>query len=251
MVDGAALPVLLTARMSSSRLPGKHLLDMWRGRSALACLIGRIKAAGFVPVLCCGDDPADAPLRSEAAREGIAVFAGDPDHVLRRYGQAMEELDSAAAIIVDGDDAFVSTAAMQRIVALYDGHDLIECKGLPYGGAPYLMSRVFVEQLVAKGVTPNGWSQFLISMPGRKAAIDSTDFTVEDCALRLSLDYPEDLAFLRYLYDHAPRRRTFALDLEDVVVFVRAHRPSLIERFPSIFDGTVARRAEAHLASER
>lgn len=221
---------------------------MWHGRSALACLLERIKSTGLMPVLCCADDPADEPLRAEAARENVEFVAGDPDHVLRRYGEAMSTLGVPAAIIVDGDDAFVSTGAMLRMMAAYDGQDLIECKGLPYGGAPYLLSRTFVDRINAMNVTPNGWSRFLKSVPGRKAVIEIQGFDSEDCGLRLSLDYEEDLAFLRYLYDHVPRHGT--LQLEEVVAFIRSNRTALAVRFPTIFDGTVAQRAAMHLASE-
>lgn len=247
LTELTVLPVLVTARMTSSRLPGKHLQEMWRGRSSLACLIKRIRAAGFPPVLCCAGGPADEPLRTEARRENAAVTSGDPDHVLRRYAQAMHALDVPAALIVDADDVFVSTNAMRRMVGVYDAHDLIQCQGLPYGGAPYVMSRAFVERLVAMNVTPSGWSMFLSTVPGKKLSFDADGFTEEDRDLRLSLDYPEDLEFLRYLYEHAPRQGT--LGLEDVVAFVRANRPALKQQFPGIFDGTVARRAAAHLGS--
>ena len=239
------LPVLITARMSSSRLPGKHLLDIREGQSALSCLIERIKSAELTPVLCCADEPADQPLQAEAAQNGVNSVSGDPKDVLQRYSSAMSLLDVPAAIIVDGDDLFVSTTAMRKMLALYDGHDLIECKGLPFGGAPYLLSRGFVDRLNSHGITSNGWTKFLSSVPGHKEVIEDIPYTEEDRDLRLSLDYPEDLEFLRYLYENAPREGS--IGLKEVVEYIRANQSNLSNRFPLIFNGTIARRAATHL----
>ena len=242
------LPVLITARMSSSRLPGKHLLVIREGQSALACLIERIKSAELTPVLCCADEPADQPLQAEAAQNGVNSVAGDPNDVLQRYSSAMSLLDVPAAIIVDGDDLFVSTSAMRKMLALYNGHDLIECKGLPYGGAPYLLSREFVDRLYAHSITTNGWTQFLSSVPGHKEVIEDISCTKEDRDLRLSLDYPEDLEFIRYLYEHTPREDN--VDLKEVVRYIRENQSDLSIRFPLIFNGTIARRAATHQREE-
>ena len=244
----AVLPVFITARLGSTRLPEKHLLPLRGDRAAMRCLIDRLRGVGLPLVLCIPDDPADARLAMVAHEEGIDAFAGDPENVLARYHQALTALDRPAAIIVDGDDVFVSTTAIREMARTYDGHDLIQCLGLPYGGAPFLLSRDFLARMLEADITPHGWSRYLAAVEGRKATLDAAAFAPEDRALRLSLDYPEDLDFLRYLYAHAQRRGT--LELEDVVAFIRANHAAFTARFPSIFDGTLAARAAADLAHD-
>lgn len=242
-----SLPALVTARMSSSRLPGKHLLEMNGGRTSIACLYDRISATGIDVVLCCADEPADDPLREEASRLGMRIFSGDSENVLLRYKEAMIALNVPAAIIVDADDAFVSTNAMARMLDTYDEHDVIECSGLPYGGAPFLMSRELISLLLEHGVTPNGWARYIGEF-GRKREVLEFREIEADPRLRLSLDYPDDLEFLRYLYAHVPFDGV--ISLEDVAAYVSVHRKELAGLFPGIFDGSIADRAAAHLAAE-
>ena len=243
--SGGALPVLITARLGSSRLPAKHLLALRGERAAIACMIDRLRTTGLRLVLCVPDDPADEPLCQIAAREGIDAFSGDSNNVLRRYHQALDKLGAPASIIVDGDDPFVSTEAIGEMAEAYDGHDVILCDGYPYGGAPFLLGRRFLGKLLDTGVTPDGWSRFLDTVPGKKARIVDSHFTEAERGYRLSLDYPEDLAFIRHIYASFPGDAPVSLG--DVVAFITAHTDELTQRFPEMFDGRIVQAAARHL----
>lgn len=241
----SSLNVLITARLGSSRLPAKHLQLMRGDTPAIACLIERLRTQPVPLVLCVPTGDEDAPLRDLAAAQSIGCFAGDADNVLIRYSQALAHGGAPAAIIVDADDAFVSVEAIAGIAAAYDGHDVITCAGLPYGGAPYLLSKRFIDAMLAAQTASSGWSRFLTTLPGKKLALEDWAVTPAEQAYRLSLDYDEDLEFMRHLYARVPARPV--VRLADVVAYITAHAAELKSQFPALFDGSLAERAQQHM----
>ncbi|MEO5374585.1 MAG: hypothetical protein H7840_09940 [Alphaproteobacteria bacterium] len=241
----SALRVLITARLGSSRLPAKHLRPMRGDTPAIVCLIERLRTQPVPLVLCVPTGEEDAPLRDIATAQGIGCFAGDLDNVLVRYAEALDHDGAPAAVIVDADDAFVSVEAVAGIAAAWDDHDVITCGGLFYGGAPYLLSRRFIGAMLAADTSPNGWSRFLSALPGNKLALEDWATSPAEQAYRLSLDYEEDLAFMRHLYAHVPGRPV--VRTADVVAYITTHRALLAERFPSLFDGSLDDRARRHI----
>lgn len=236
--------VLITARLGSSRLVQKHLRDLVPGKTSIQCVIERLQDSGHPLMLCTPEGGEDEPLRQMARTEGIGCFAGDPENVLRRYSQALSYLVAPAAIIVDADDVFVSVEAIRRIPEIYTDQDVIRFSGMAYGGAPYLLSRKFVETMLAAGAAPHGWSDYLDRVPGKKMTVHDFAVSSAEQSYRLSLDYPEDLAFLGYLCEQLGPRTSHA----NVIQYITANLKTLIARFPSQFDGSVMERARRHLA---
>ena len=129
--------VILQARIHSTRLPGKALMDICgkplvvRAMESLAC----IPADRYV----LATDPASAqsfePLVGAC---GFILMTGDPDDVLARFCAVIRETDADIVIRATGDNPFVfadaAEAALSRFRELegerisYFGFD-----GLPYG----------------------------------------------------------------------------------------------------------------------
>ena len=80
---------IIQARMSSSRLPGKVLLDL-AGRPVLHHVYNRVRAAGLIDrvMVATSDRPANEPLVRFCATQAIGCFAGSEDDVLDRFFQA-------------------------------------------------------------------------------------------------------------------------------------------------------------------
>jgi len=241
----AQLPILITARLSSSRLPQKHLQHLTPGKPSIVCLITRLRRAGLPLALCIPEGQGDETLRQIAILEQVGCATGDPENVLLRYAQAMAQVETTSAIIVHADDVFVSIEAIRRIAEFPDDEDLIRFSGMAYGGAPYLLSLRFVEATLELGVAPNGWSTALDVVAGKKLTLSDFSVSPEEQAYRLSLDYPDDLRFLSHLY------RTLGPETShvDVVRYITANKPALVRSFPSLFDGSIAEQARHHLQS--
>ena len=80
---------IIQARMGSSRLPGKVLLDL-AGHPVLWHGIGRVRQAGRVDrvMVATTDRPGDEPIRQFCREQGILCFGGSEADVLDRYVQA-------------------------------------------------------------------------------------------------------------------------------------------------------------------
>lgn len=239
------LPLLITARLTSARLPRKHLLPFEGGRCVLDYLVDRLAATGLDRVLCVPEGRNDQELVERARALEIKCFAGEPDNVLARYVEAIEHLNEPAAIIVDADDIFVCTDAIREVARCYDGQDAIFVSDLPYGGAPTLLAQDFVRRMVKTNVPNSGWAAHIDRAAERIKTIRWPAYTESERGYRLSLDYPEDLEYLRYLAcglrpDRAPL-------LGNVVAYITAHHTELSRMFPAQFDGSLKRRAQAHL----
>jgi spore coat polysaccharide biosynthesis protein SpsF (cytidylyltransferase family) len=237
------LPILITARLASSRLPQKHLQHLAPGQASIVCLIHRLRGASLPLVLCIPEGRDDEPLRQIARMEHIGCAMGDGENVLRRYAQAMAQAATASAIIVDADDVFVSVEAIRRLADIHVDEDMIRFSGMAYGSAPYLLSRAFVEAMLAHGAPPNGWSAVLDKVPGKKLMLSDFSVQAEQQAYRLSLDYPEDLRFLRHLYRILGPHTAHM----DVIRYITANKDALMREFPSMFDGSIAEQARQHL----
>ena len=82
----AAVWIVVSARMASSRYPGKALVPL-AGRPLLEVLLTRMASARGVDgvVLATSMNPENDPLAELASRLGVAVFRGREDDVLHRH----------------------------------------------------------------------------------------------------------------------------------------------------------------------
>lgn len=76
---------LVLARMRSSRLPGKVLMQIC-GKSVLQHVIERVEQIACKPrvIVCTTEDPSDDPIAELAGRLGIACYRGSTDDVFAR-----------------------------------------------------------------------------------------------------------------------------------------------------------------------
>ena len=95
---------IIQARMSSSRLPGKVLLDLG-GRSALSRMVERVKRSKLVTraVVATTIDPSDDPIVEMCQVEKIDVFRGSLPDVLDRYYQAAKQFKADLVVRLTGD----------------------------------------------------------------------------------------------------------------------------------------------------
>ena len=95
---------IIQARMSSTRLPGKVLLDI-AGEPMLARVIERARRAKLVDevVLATTTDPSDDPVAVFCAERGYNFTRGSLNDVLDRYYQAAKEYDVDVIVRLTAD----------------------------------------------------------------------------------------------------------------------------------------------------
>lgn len=125
---------IIQARMSSSRLPGKVLLEMG-GKPMLQHVIERTRLAHSVDetLLATTSDPSDDPLAEFAARQGIPCSRGSLHDVLDRYYQAARPFGAQAIVRVTADCPLIDPEIIDQTVNLLNrsgGYDFA-CNRLP------------------------------------------------------------------------------------------------------------------------
>lgn len=128
--------VVIQARTSSSRLPGKVLLPI--GGVPIAVLIARrFQRFDMDVVVATSDDPSDDILVLELERAGAPVVRGDLRNVLGRYGKATADMaDDDVCVRITADNVFPDGRFVVRLIDAFDqsGADYLNSSNrLPYG----------------------------------------------------------------------------------------------------------------------
>lgn len=111
------IAAIIQARMSSTRLPGKTLMNL-AGRPLLSHIVDRVAASEAVDqvVLATSDAPADDVLAEWAAKVGIFCYRGSEMDVLGRYYGAARACGAKIIARVTADDPFKDPAILDRVV---------------------------------------------------------------------------------------------------------------------------------------
>jgi spore coat polysaccharide biosynthesis protein SpsF len=112
--------VLVFARMSSTRLPGKALRD-FGGLPLLAWVLRRARATGLPVVLATSDAAADAALAELAVAEGAAVYRGALADVLGRAQAAAEAHGLTRIARLCGDRPYFDVDELVAALTQLDG----------------------------------------------------------------------------------------------------------------------------------
>jgi spore coat polysaccharide biosynthesis protein SpsF (cytidylyltransferase family) len=195
--------ILVFSRMSSSRLPGKALLD-FGGMPLLAWVIRRARTLPYPVFLATSVDPSDDPLEALAIEEGIAVHRGPLDDVLGRAAGATRRFGLDVIARLCGDRPYFDTDEMARaiVLALDDPTIDLVSNWIPGRTAPGLTTEVISASALAR-------ADRLASRPderehvtswfyaaGRELRIEPIESPANELSGRFAVDTAEDLEAL-------------------------------------------------------
>jgi len=221
--------IFLTARLGSTRLPHKHLLEAG-GKAMLSVLAGRIRH-GFEKAIGRGDAvlavvTSDEPANRDFERvsgEPMAVFYGSKQNIPLRHLQAARHFGVDAIVAVDGDDILCSVDAMRVVAgALAGGAEYTRTTGLPLGMNAFGYRTDFLARSVAgkeQKTLETGWTYIFDAETQASNALD-LGLEAPD-TLRFTLDYNEDYEFFRRIVEHFGAGMVTASD-KDIVSYVLA-----------------------------
>jgi len=247
------IPVLIQARLNSTRFPRKAVLPVAKGLTLTELVYRRILAARTVdPAMVCfvvPDTAVNAELREFLAARKIPYFAGDEDNVYGRFSQALGERfpHSPAFVRVCADNPFIDPELLDDLIGDARAREFADdyssfrtAAGTPtilthYGlFAELIRTATFLAvdsgaltQVEREHVTPHFYRN-----EGRYTCrwLPVPD-ELEDLPLRLTVDFPEDRENCRELYDALPD----SFGLRDIVEYVRSS-PELLARMKAIID---------------
>lgn len=199
---------VIIARNSSTRLPGKAMLNVF-GRPSLWWVIQRIKECRKVDsiILATSTSKDDDALATLAETCGIEVFRGNLEDVSDRLINCAKKFKLDHIVRVTGDDLIRDDVMIDRIIDLHldKSADVTISSGMPYGGQTEIFSTEVI-QIIQKNVLISKHREYHLEwflQNSRLFSINYTPCTYEfPTDLRLTLDYKEDLIFFEKLFSH-------------------------------------------------
>jgi len=200
---------IVQARMGSTRLPGKVLMDL-AGQTVLARVLRRLGRARRIDgmLVATANTAADDVIVQECSRLGVPCFRGSEDDVLDRYYQAGLDAGATAIVRVTSDCPLIEPAIVdQTIQAFFDGQADYASNVFPRTYPRGLDVEVFTASALARA-----WRE--ASAPHQREHV--TPYFYEHSGLfrlasfcglqdyssfRWTLDTADDLKMIRAIYD--------------------------------------------------
>lgn len=228
---------VVQARTASSRLPGKVLLPL-AGSVVLLRMLERVRRASLAGtiVVATTTDRSDDVVARVCETNGIRVFRGHPTDLLDRHVAAARSLGAEHVVKIPSDCPLVDPKAIDRVVGQhlasagrYDYVSNLHPESWPDGNDVEVMTFAALESAWREATAPHErehTTPFLWDQPER-FRIGSVTLGGWDLSRthRLVLDYPEDYALIRGVYDELHARNP-AFGLSEILALL-ARRPDL------------------------
>ena len=222
---------VITARMSSQRLPGKAMKDI-AGKSAFAHHVERLSSVELLDgiyLATSSDGVKNLPLIEEAERLGVPYYEGEKEDVLERHERIIGMTGAAAVIRVTCDmPLFDIPTLTQYIQEFHDSrpHYIYPANcNLLLGTMCELISSEAIQRSHRFYRGP-ALAQYIVENPAEfemREVMIRNDICRTD--VRLDLDYPEDLELIRRIYEALYKDKP--IPLEEVYEFLDSN-PELI-----------------------
>jgi spore coat polysaccharide biosynthesis protein SpsF len=211
---------IIQARMGSTRLPGKVVLDL-TGEPMLARVVNRTRQARTLGevVVATTVQPADGAIVHLCAERGWPCFRGSEDDVLDRYYQAAVAHQVDVVVRITSDCPLIEPEIVDRVVREFLERqpqvdyacNVLPRRTFPRGLDMEVMRFDVLEQAWREDNDP-AWREHVTPYIQRNPdlfRIHRVMNEVDYSHMRWTVDTPEDLAFVRCIYDHFGHDRFF------------------------------------------
>jgi len=224
--------VIIQARLGSTRLPGKVLLELGPGKTVLDCMLDRVKRSRLVDevLVATTDSLQDYPLVKWLESRSQKYFKGSEQDVLDRYYNAakavgMDEMD--VVVRLTADCPLIDPHVIDEVIQFFrnNSFDYVSNGLEPYTYPDGMDTEVFSFALLERAwqeaidlsyrehVTFHFWKNPDIFRIGKYVNKD-----ISQGQFRLTLDYVEDLALIRDVYRTLMPKGDFTMD--DIIQYL-------------------------------
>ena len=224
---------IVSARMASSRYPGKALAPL-AGRPLLEVLLERVASCPLLDsvALATSVREENLPLAAIAQKMGIPVFRGDEDDVLRRHVDCARHMGADHVVRVTGDNPLTDVETLEKLVALH----LARQADYTYVPGPALLMGILAE-VISTAALERSWERGAAEHRSELMTLyikeHPDEFVVATAELdpsllrphyRLTVDEPEDVALMKALF---ARLRTAPLPTTREAIELLDRQPDL------------------------
>ncbi len=222
--------VLIQARTSSSRFPGK-VLEVVDGVPLIVFMARRAMKAQLVDqlIVVTSDDPSDDRLASILLEHSIPVFRGDLHDVLARFGSAATSTGAREIVRLTGDCPLIDPDLIDAVIQLRrDGGveyaSNIDPPTFPDGLDCEVFTKSLLERALKEAASDHEREHVTVWMRTHCDGSQRRNHRglFDASSIRLTVDYPDDLDVVRHLVAHLPKDGQF--DYYDILRVLSAHR---------------------------
>ena len=216
---------IIQARMGSSRLPGKSLMDV-----AGVPLLGRVMAQTTEAkhlsdsVIATSTDATDDPIAAFANEYGYRLVRGSEDDVLSRYQLAAATTGADIVVRITGDCPLHSPDTIDEVISafLQAGADYA-CNTNPYTRPDGQDVEVFTRNILDRAAaSAKGATDREHVTPWIKRCTSATILNFQHTPphypnLRWSVDYSDDLEFARTVWAHLDQQGQSSFQFREIM----------------------------------
>lgn len=225
--------IILQARTASTRFPGKVLCDL-NGQPMILRQISRIeksKRVGRIVVATTLDD-SDNELTSAVQEYGVDTFRGSVDDVLSRYISVVGRFDYQIVVRLTADCPMVMPSIIDEMVEEFEKSNFDYVSNTvrptyPDGLDVEVFSSEALRRLNSMKLTDQEKEHVTLGFHRRQDLFRVANYeSPEDLStLRWTVDYPEDLDFVRQMYSYFKGREA-TFEMKDILEVAKS-RPEL------------------------
>ena len=231
--------IIVQARMSSSRLPGKVLMPIL-GKSLLHRMIERLQMIRHkaLIVIATSEEPSDDIIVEEAFRVGVPCFRGNLNNLLDRHYQAARKHNADVVLKIPSDCPLIDPRIIDQVLGFYfaDPRQFDYVSNLhpatwPDGNDVEIMTMACIEKawqestrpLELEHTTPYIWENPEKFRIGNVTWGRGQDYSMSH---RFTIDYQADYDFINRVFEELyPEKPNFSC--EDIL--------TLLEKRPEIY----------------
>ncbi len=199
--------VVVVARMSSSRLPGKTLMSL-ADRPMLGRVVERVAQSQQADsvLVATSTDPSDDPIAEWSSEAGMCCFRGSLANVALRVHEAGKEAGADGIVRVSADSPFIDPAIIDHAIGLFRRSDVdlvtnVFPRTFPKGESIEVIAIEALERVLAEGLSPAQAEHVTQVFYDRAKQFRIVNFRVDDVtdarprdhsAVQLSVDSEDD-----------------------------------------------------------
>jgi spore coat polysaccharide biosynthesis protein SpsF len=231
--------IVVQARMSSTRLPGKVLMPIL-GKSLLARMIERLQQIRHqvTIVIAATESEGDDAIVDEAAKLGVPCYRGDMSNLVERHYQAAKPYGAEVVLKIPSDCPLIDPRIIDKVLDFFFAHSgeydyvsNLHPATWPDGNDVEVMTMSCLENvrknasatLELEHTTPYIWEHPQLFKIGNVSWPKGLDYSMSH---RFTIDYAEDYDFIKRVFEELyPAKPDFSCD--DIL--------DLLQRKPEIY----------------
>lgn len=222
-----SIGIITQARMTSSRLPGKVLMEAG-SKSMLEYHVARLQKTGYEVVIATTDNKQDDTLAAFASRLGIDCYRGSEDDVLSRFMVVQHAKKYDIIVRVTSDCPLIDPELIRQGINLYlekENELMYVSNCFPRTFARGFDFEIFSGKMLEEAneyahdiferehVTPYMWKN-----KPHHFHLENISQEVKNGSLRITIDTPEDFQLLKILIEEYEAEHLNYREIEHILI---------------------------------